>query len=796
MSRELTEEQQKVFDAVISSQSPFIFIQGKAGTGKSFLVKAIQHHLGCKILVPTNMAKSVYSHDAQVIHSFFYGELDDLENEYQNPFNYSQPRNGGRLVTTLRNVTHFILDEISMVRVDLFEMMNKICQVAKRNNAPFGGIQIIIVGDMLQLPPVVQEPPEGEENAIKKYLLDTYGGIYFFNSTVIQENLAKIEFYELKESQRQKKDPSYEKLLDTLREPQTNENNLRDALEKINQRVVTAHDIPEPKDVTTIVTTNNEVERINAEQLHSLPGEEQTALAHFRIYKKSNPKEYTEFEGSPEPSKYNQQDYYPLDIPSKFTPVLKYKIGSKVMFTQNYKQQGVYNGDFGIIKEIRPDSLLIEPVKEDRIVNIIEIKKKVVNRREIKYDEKTKKLKVGNIIQITEQYPLKSGYAFTVHKSQGQSYDKVVLDLDNGVMFASGQSYVALSRSESLSGLYLTKRLTISDCRVDPQLIGFLNQMRMNQHLVEKEKYPVIPAEMLLERALDESCQRFKDIVCQSKLAQSTKDDISALVQYYNNSYVIGQYRFAMSELDRILYQIEPVCTDVNVLRQIRQDVLKNVDVTKESCDNILDRIGNLCQFMVPEKSTELLPVDHRTVIAQQDIPWEHKILFSEETFERAETYGFTYEKLFAQYLKGFKEITLKEPYLEHDYQFENLQEFIDLLVKIKDPNVMPRLELITLRLKWNRNEKQDCLSPDECKRNLNVIEKRYSEKITCLVTAKEKMELHDREIIADTGWKIKLGRGLHIWIEPRYDVRQKNQSDRPCYGGFSIIYYKPKANA
>lgn len=785
--KKLNEEQQKVFDAVINSRSPFIFIQGKAGTGKSFLVKKIQRHFNCGILVPTNMAKSVYSQGVKTIHSFFYGELDDIENEYQNPFNYDRPRRGR---VNLQNVERLILDEISMVRADLFEMMNKICQVTKRNNAPFGGIQIIIVGDMLQLPPVVQEPPEGEENAVKKYLLDTYGGIYFFNSKVIQENLAKIEFYELQQSQRQKEDAAYEKLLDVLREPQGNENALRDALEKINQRVCNAADIPEPKEVTTIVTTNNEVERINTEQLHSLQGEDQIASAHFRIYKKDNPQEYTEFEGMPDPTKYNQQDYYPLDIPSKFTPVLKYKIGSKVMFTQNYKNQGVYNGDFGIIKEIRDNSIMIEPTKEDRVIDSIEIRKETVNRREIKYDETTKKLKVGAIIQITEQYPLKSGYAFTVHKSQGQSYDKVVLDLDNGAMFASGQSYVALSRAKTLNGLYLTKRLTVSDCRVDPKLIGFLNQMR------KKSDYPVIPAEILLERAVDESCKKFKDIVCKSKLPQSVKEDICALVQYYNNSYVIGQYRFAMSELDRILYQIEPFCTDINLLKQIRQDALKDVEATKESCDSILNRIDNLCQFMVAEKSDELLAVDHRTVIAQQDVPWEHEVLFSEKAFEKAEASGFTYEKLFAQYLQGFTEITLKEPYLEHDYQFENLQEFLDLLVKIKKPDTKPSLELVTLRLRWNRHEQQDRLSPEECRKNLNTIETRYGERISFLVTAKERMELHDREIIANTGWKIKLGRGLHIWIEPKYDVRKQNQADRPCYGGFSIIYYKPKGNA
>ena len=250
-----------------------------------------------------------------------------------------------------------------------------------------------------------------------------------------------------------------------------------------------------------------------------------------------------------------------------------------------------------------------------------------------------------------------------------------------------------------------------------------------------------------------------------------------------------------MFELERILYQIEPFCTDIKLLRQIRQNALQEAGTTKESCDNILDRIGNLCQFMVSDKSSELLPAEHRTVIAQQNIPWPHAIHFSETTFERAEECGFTYEKLFAQYLRGATQVMLKEPYLEWDYQFDNLQEFVDLLVKIKNPDAQSSLELITLRLKWNRNEQRDGLTPDECRENLEAIKKRYNEKIDFMVTLRERIELHDREIMTNTGWKIKLGRGLHLWHENARTEREKNQADRPCYSGFSIIYYKPKGN-
>ena len=183
----LTNEQQQVVNACINNPAPITIIQGKAGSGKSYLVRELAQQLeNAVILTPTNMAKTVYQY-AQTYHSFFYGELDNLDEGYQNALDYCF-HNNSWCVDRISHVRVMIFDEISMVRSDYFEMMNKICQAVKRNSLPFGGIQVVLVGDMFQLPPIV------EDEEIYRYLLKEYGGVYFFNSHIIQNNICNIVY--------------------------------------------------------------------------------------------------------------------------------------------------------------------------------------------------------------------------------------------------------------------------------------------------------------------------------------------------------------------------------------------------------------------------------------------------------------------------------------------------------------------------------------------------------------------------------------------------------------------------
>ena len=456
----LNPQQQMVFNVCINNPSPITIIQGKAGSGKSYLVQELARKISnAVILTPTNMAKTVYQF-AQTYHSFFYGELDDLDEGFQNAPDYHF-HNNPWCVDRINRVKVLIFDEISMVRSDYFEMMNKICQAVKHNQSPFGGIQIILVGDMFQLPPIV------EDEEILRYLIKEYKGVYFFNSHVIQNNIGKIKYCELQRSYRQKDDTQFEVILDSVRMGCSLEQAI-EVLDRINSRIVPSPSIP--KDIITIASSNAEVLRINHAELHKLPGEEKHYPAQFTIKYKNNGAYHSMLYSS---NMVQDGSLETIVIPSQHEAELIVKEGAKVMITSSNKRAGYINGDMGKIYKIEGDIIYIV---HDKTHEIHPITRTDVYRYQMHYDEsKHKLMRTGHYIQKTKQFPIKLAYAFTIHKSQGQTYDKVYFDLESPV-FASGQLYVALSRVKSLEGLFLTKPVTIGDIIVDPSIIAFFSQ--------------------------------------------------------------------------------------------------------------------------------------------------------------------------------------------------------------------------------------------------------------------------------------------------------------------------------
>lgn len=455
-------EQQKIINDFMQNPAPITLIQGKAGSGKSYMIRElVAQTKGTIVLVPTNMAKSVYNH-AQTIHSFFYGEFDDLEDGYQNPKTYSIKRNDyhGYFARKLSTVRTIIIDEISMVRADTFEMMNVICQETLGNKEePFGGIHLILVGDMFQLPPIVADED------VDRYLNAEYEGVYFFNSHIIQKHISEIRYYELKHSVRHNDDKDYEQILDGLRRGCSVETAVQ-LLQKLNCRVVPLCDIPDK--TISIASSNAEVLSINHRELSMLSGKEFCEQAKFSIKSKND---NTYIQGTIDQIQPSEDEYNTVEIPSKFESNLTFKIGVRVMFTESRKKSGYVNGDFGTIEKYDGKTIT---VKIEKSGENVEINRVDHYRYKMKYDEHTRSLsKETPYIQKTNQYPLKLAYAFTIHKSQGQTYDRIVLDLYSHI-FAPGQLYVALSRVKSLQGLYLTKPVSISDIIVDEKVLNFI----------------------------------------------------------------------------------------------------------------------------------------------------------------------------------------------------------------------------------------------------------------------------------------------------------------------------------
>lgn len=580
-------EQQRIIDDFLTNPAPITLIQGKAGSGKSYLIRElVSQSGGSVILVPTNMAKSVYS-NAQTMHSFFYGEFDDLEEGYQNPKTYSSARNSyhGYFVNKLRPIRTMIIDEISMVRADTFEMMNVICQETLRSPAPFGGIKVILVGDMFQLPPIVEDEETG------RYLKDEYGGYYFFNSHVIQKHLKDIRFYELKHSVRHGNDPEYERILDNLRRGCPVDIAVP-MLDRLNSRVVPLSSIP--PNVISIASSNAEVLRINHQELAKLPGQEYRELAVFTIKRKDDNR-YTQYTvGQQQP---DEKEFNTIEVPSKFESDFMFKVGARVMFTESRKKLGYVNGDFGTI--VRKEGSTIY-VRIDKTGDIVMINRVDHYRYQMKYDDTKRDLvKVTPYVQKTNQYPLKLACAFTIHKSQGQTYEQVVLDLHSHI-FASGQLYVALSRVKTLNGLYLTKPVSISDIIVDKEVVSFMSRYD-GSNVAAYDARPVLH---------NTEISSLRTFVVDNESLASVKTYIEKSLSLAESLYANRLYPYAALELVKTMVILEDYYfTDkyaplVSAIRVI-ENRFPNVNAT--DCEAMTRRLAELYKI--------LYRTEHRTVV-------------------------------------------------------------------------------------------------------------------------------------------------------------------------------------
>ena len=434
---ELDAEQKTVFDLMMNSNTN-LFVTGKAGTGKSFLLKYFVNELTKEIeldegeldtrkkvlvLAPTGI--SALNAGGVTIHSAFGWNNLRLDNEslvYKNIMLKSEKRQ------VLKNVQTIIIDEISMVRVDILEKIDKILKIINENSSPFGGKQMLLFGDLYQLPPIANEKE-------LKYLKDTFGGKYFFCSKAYKKG--KFDFFELTINHRQKDDAAFFEILNNIREGNISDEDLRilNARTKFNNE--------ELRRVVELFPHKGKVESINQKELDKIPAREYVFRSKV-TYRKND---------------------LTFDI-EKITPVsetLKLKLGALVMMVKNDENNRWVNGTLAIVSYINQNCI---KVKIDGYE--YEVLPTSFTQHETVYEEG--KIKYEPIFSV-EQYPIVLAYAITIHKSQGMTYKKIACDVTN--CFEPGQAYVALSRCISIDALYLLEPVDRKMLGVESEILDF-----------------------------------------------------------------------------------------------------------------------------------------------------------------------------------------------------------------------------------------------------------------------------------------------------------------------------------
>jgi hypothetical protein len=429
----------------IHQTSQPIFLTGKAGTGKTTFLRHIVEstYKQTIIVAPTGIA--ALNAGGVTIHSFFQlpfaGFIPDFNEDFQvngsvkmeskrslmRHFNLNKERK-----QIMRNLELLIIDEVSMLRADLLDAIDWSLRNVRDINEPYGGVQVLFIGDLFQLPPIMK--PQ-EWSILHKY----YSGIHFFNALVMQE---KPPLYiELSKIYRQQ-DDAFIQILNNLR----NNTLTKENIEKLNKHVQPNFDPTKEEGYITLTTHNAKADEMNASALAALKGKSTKFFAEVVDDFPSN--------------------LYPLE------ETMELKIGAQVMFIKNdlNLEKRFYNGKMAIVTKLDEDEIIVECIEDKQVITV-----DTYEWENVKYSTNSDTGEIEEeVVGTFVQYPLKLAWAITVHKSQGLTFDKAVLEVSR--VFAPGQAYVALSRLRSLEGLVLLSPMKVNGLQNDEKIIQYSSQ--------------------------------------------------------------------------------------------------------------------------------------------------------------------------------------------------------------------------------------------------------------------------------------------------------------------------------
>ena len=414
-----TNNEQRAAYRMIERTNNSFFLAGRAGTGKTTFLKNVQKDIKKNFVVLAPTGQAAINAGGQTIHSFFglgFGVLGPGEIGSMN----------ANKIHLVRNLDTIIIDEVSMVRCDIIDAIDRTLRHYVGNSAPFGGIQMVFVGDMFQLEPIATQKDKDTLKVI--YGHDCY---YFYKAVAIERiNLPKIEFLKIY----RQNDPGFIELLEHVR---LGRMSYRD-LTMINSRVSLCDD---EKMRITLTSTNADAKRINDGRLAEIKSDSNTYMAVYTGRTKTT-----------------------SDVAEES---LSLKVGAQVMFTKNDRARRWVNGTIGEVIELGESNVKVKLESGEEHI----VERDTWETIDYEYDHE-KKCCIKTVVGTVQQLPLRLAWAITIHKSQSLTFDRVAIDFGRGA-FSNGQAYVALSRARSFDGLELLRPMSPSSVRVSPAVLNF-----------------------------------------------------------------------------------------------------------------------------------------------------------------------------------------------------------------------------------------------------------------------------------------------------------------------------------
>jgi hypothetical protein len=459
-----------------------LFITGKAGTGKTTFLKYLKEKTTRKIAIVAPTGVAAINAGGVTIHSFFQLPFGVFLPGHQTSWNYAGEVNNAKTLIAnqsinpekleiIRALEVLVIDEVSMVRADLMDALDTVLRhVKSQPHLPFGGIQLILIGDLYQLPPVVKN---AEWDLLRQY----YKSPFFFDAQALQQ---KPPIYiELKKIYRQK-DDRFISLLNSVR----NNCCTQEDLELLHQYYKPGFTPPEGEHYITLSSHNEKADKINQRELDKLPGETHSFDA--------------KIEGA----------FYENSYPAEKTLFLK--AGAQIMFIKNDtgESRRFYNGKIGTIRSIEGEKIFVSFPDEQ---TPLELEQETWENVKYDYNKDTDKIE-SNKQGTFRQYPIRLAWAITIHKSQGLTFDRAIIDA--GASFAAGQVYVSLSRLTSMDGLVLYSRILPGCISTDPRVVEYSKKEISEQQLdriLDVEQRNFIRHSLMIHFDFSNVCELLKD---------------------------------------------------------------------------------------------------------------------------------------------------------------------------------------------------------------------------------------------------------------------------------------------